>query len=259
LPSAGVPAEPGQICSVGVEPVESGLAAHVTLEKLGGADDLSQATGLCVIDAALEPRVIGEPVIEVIDASHSALLQMSVSGLTKVAGGWSFSASFPAPLELQADGWARMTVRTAFELDCAPEPTTRVVHAATDVHVCLENGQVEWASSGESCTVCRIIAEMAPSPIVPEPTPDDLPLARALRLRIVELARVSNTVVLWAENDGGDDLEYEWHASGGQVQRLSPDVVAWTLQEGMPAPFIQVAISGPDALAVSSFGFNEAA
>jgi hypothetical protein len=104
--------------------------------------------------------------------------------------------------------------------------------------------------------VCRIIAEMAPSPIVPDKAADELPLGRVLRARIIELARISNTVVLLAENDGGEGLEYEWHVSAGRVERLAPDVIAWTLAEGMAAPYAQAAIWNADAAAVASFAFN---
>jgi hypothetical protein len=100
---------------------------------------------------------------------------------------------------------------------------------------------------------------MAPSPIVPDKGADGLPLARALRLRIVELARVGSTVVLLAENDGGAGLDYEWHPSDGRIEQLAPDVVAWTVAEGMAAPFIQAAVWGADAAAVTSWAWNEAA
>src|SRR5439155_10591887 len=95
--------------------------------------------------------------------------------------------------------YARMTVRTTLELRCTPDTVTRVVHAAMDVHLCVSDRDFtapEWVSAGDQCTVCRIIAEMAPSPIIPDKRSDGLPLARALRLRVVELARVSNAVVL---------------------------------------------------------------
>ena len=137
-----------------------------------------------------------------------------------------------------------------------------MIHAAMDIHLCFSDHDFktpEWVSAGDQCTVCRIIAEMAPSPIVPEKCADGLPLARALRLRLVELARISNAVVLLAENDGGPNLEYEWHASAGRVDELAPDVVLWTLEEGMAAPFIQAAVFGADAAAVVSWAFNEAA
>ena len=97
---------------------------------------------------------------------------------------------------------------------------------------------------------------MAPSPIVPDKHDDELPLARALRLRVVELARISNKVVLLAENDGGAGLEYEWHPSVGTLERLSPDIVIWTLEEGMPSPFIQAAVYSEDAAAVATYSFN---
>ena len=99
----------------------------------------------------------------------------------------------------------------------------------------------------------------APSPIVPDKHADELPLAQALRLRIVELARVSNTIVLLAENDGGEGLEYEWLPSAGRIERLDDDVIAWTLEEGTPDPFIQAAVYGKNAAAVASFAFNDRA
>jgi hypothetical protein len=209
--------------------------------------------------------VVGLPVIEVIDATMPELTNMQVQNLQKQPGGFSFQASFPGPLFISPETFStesvgRMTVRITLQLDCAPQPVTKVIHAATDIHVCKDGSEIAWVSSGDLCTVCRIIAEMAPSPIVPDETTDDLPLARALRLRVVELARISNTLVLLAEHDGGDGLDYQWHASaGGRVERLAPDVVAWTLEEGMTAPFIQAAVAGPAALAVASYGFNEAA
>lgn len=265
LPPEGVPAEPGQICAVSAVPVPSGRAAHVTLLKLGTGPDLAQASGFVEIDPDLFPLVIGQPTLEVIDATHPALSQMQITSLVKQSGGWAFQASFPGPLFIEPSGFTnlspgRMTVRIAFEVDCSPNGPSKVVHAATDIHVCQGEGQIEWVSSGDSCTVCTIIAEMAPSPIVPDGARnDDLPLARALRLRIVELARISNTLVLLSEHDGGDGCEYEWQASAGRVERLAPDIVAWTLEEGMAAPFIQVAVHGPSALGVASHGFNEAA
>jgi hypothetical protein len=259
LPPEGVPALPGQICSATVEPVVSNRAARVTLQKLGPQRDLQSATGFIEIDPNLVDRVVGEPLIEVVDTTVPQLASMQVSAITAEAGGYSFDVAFPEPFSGSSDGYARMTVRVSLELDCEPPAQTRVVHAATDIHICLSEDDYTWVSSGDQCVVCRVIAEMAPSPIVPDKAYDELPLARAMRLRVIELARISNTVILLAENDGGEGLEYEWHASAGSVARLAPDVVAWTLSEGMPDPFIQAAVSGPSAVAVASFAFNEAA
>jgi hypothetical protein len=257
LPPEGTPAEPGQICSATMDPVDSNRAARVTLTW--GAD-FQTAQGFVAIDPALEPRIIGLPIIEELDTNDPFLQGMQVSMITKQAGGFSFLATWPAPIRYAyyGDGYSRLTIRVTLELRCDPNPS-RMVHAVTDIHLCDGDQGIVWVSSGDRCTVCRIIAEMAPSPIVPDKQADDLPLARAMRLRIVELARISNSLVLLAENDGGEGLEYEWHVSAGRLEQLAPDVVVWTLEQGMPDPLIQTAVWGEHSAAVASFAFNEAA
>src|SRR5262249_4732002 len=155
------------------------------------------AAGFVTVEPSLLAQVVGLPVVEVIDASVPGLDQMQVSMMTAQAGGFAFQASWPG---FQATpGVTRMTVRTTLELTCDTPGLTRVLHAAMDVHLCNKDYRAfEWVSSGDACTVCGTIAEMAPSPIIPDKKADGLPLARALRLRVVELARVSDAVVLLA-------------------------------------------------------------
>lgn len=256
LPPEGMPAKPGEICSVALDPVDSNLSARVTFTQ--GSTGLK---GSVSFDPNVAGRVVGVPVIDVLDASDPALMNLQFGPLTKIAGGFSFDVLFKTPVTLQA-GYSRVTVRTTFDVGCGPDGGgAKQVHASTDIHVCTADfsGGFAWVSSGDYCTVCRIIAEMAPSPIVPDKGADGLPLARALRLRVVQLARVSNRVVLLAENDGGDGLEYEWHPSAGSVERLAPDVVVWTVAEGMAAPFMQLAVLGDTEAAVATWSWNEAA
>jgi hypothetical protein len=256
LPAEGVPAEPGQICSSPPVPVVSNRAARMTLS--GFALGAQTADGFLEIDPDLEASVLGAPTIQIIDASHPSLLDFSVSALTKVPGGFSFQASWNSAPPVDYDGFSRMTAMIELELSCPPPAASRLVHAAHDLHLCLGDGDGEWVSSGDQCVVCKIIAEMAPSPIVPDRLSDGLPLAQALRLRIVELCRVASAVVLFAENDGGPELEYEWHPSCGRIEQLAPDIVAWVLEPGMDAPFMQVAVCGEAGAAVASFAWNEA-
>jgi hypothetical protein len=254
IPAEGMPIEPGQVCAATVEPVESNRAALVTLER--SAASLEMVTGTVAIDPAVS--VLGTPSVEVLDATHPALLSLQLSPLEPSTGGFTFQGSFPAPLGLDAAyGFERMTLRVTLEAAC--DGGSRQVHAVTDVHLCMIENEPAWASSGQSCCVCRIIAEMAPSPIVPDKHSDELPLAQALRLRIVELARIANTIVLFAENDGGEGLDYEWLPSAGRIERLADDIIAWTLDEGTPDPFVQAAVYGKDAAAVASFAFNDRA
>jgi hypothetical protein len=258
LPAEGVPTAPGQVCTVAVDPAESNHAARVVLTK--DASGIQSAHGFVSVDPSLQGRVIGLPVLEVLDSTDPALKNAVISDVRPENGGFSFHVSWNTAPTITRDGYTRLTFRTTLVVECGADGgVTRSVHAATDVHLCASGQDVEWVSSGDRCVVCRIIAEMAPSPIVPDKKIDDLPLARVLRLRIVELARVANTVVLLAENDGGAGLDYEWHPSTGHVARLAPDVVAWTVNEGDTSPLIQAAVSGEALAAVASWSWNEAA
>jgi hypothetical protein len=255
VPPPGVLAIPGQICAVMSEPVESNTSARVTLMKLAS---LEQASGVIAVAPDIEASIVGVPSVTVIDATIDLLKEMQASALVPVPGGFTFDASWPNPLPIIPDGFARMTVEVAFEIVCdATTGETRKVTSITHVHLCLdETGHSEWASSGDECTVCDIIAEMAPSPIVPDAAHDDLPLARALRLRVVPLARIGKSLVLLAENDGGDGSEYEWHPSNGTLRALEPDIVLWTPEDD--DAFIQAAVATSTAMAVASYSLREA-
>jgi hypothetical protein len=254
LPPAGVPAEPGQICAATMTPVDSNRAAHVQLEAVNGSP--GSVTGTIVIAPSLLGMVVGTPEITVIDATDPALLDFAVSDVLPNPSGFGFRGRWPGPVVFRDRDMTRITVRVAFEAACEDAP--QLVHAVTDVHLCdLDGLPSQWVSSGSVCTVCRIIAEMAPSPIVPDAGADGLPLGRVLRLRVVELARVAGTVVLLAENDGGDDVQYEWSASVGTIEPLAPDVIALHASEGMAGPFVQVAAFADDAAAVASWTFND--
>jgi hypothetical protein len=258
IPDPGVPADPGTICSVMMQPVASNQAARVTLTKFSMSLHLAQ--GFVEIPAALDGQILGVPVIEAIAApNYPQLLDMQVTNVTPVAGGFTFDAEWPAPLQVPPDFWAELEVRTTFTIPCGAVGDSRVVESITFIHLCQEEDDVAWVSSGDECNTCSIIAEMAPSPIVPDKAEDGLPLARAVRLRLVPLARIGRAVVLLAENDGGDGAEYEWDASAGELQRLAPDVVLWRLPEGRGSQRLQAAVLGDEGAAVASFAWEEAA
>jgi hypothetical protein len=251
LPDEGVPAEPGQICAASMMPVVSGRAALVSFDTV----EARAFTGRLTLAPGLAGRSVGTPTFQVLDATTPQLASLVFSDIQGTAEGYSFTASPASQFSLAGSDTQRISILAAFEVQC--DGHTQLVHSVTDVYFCQDRNEISWASSGESCCVCRVIAEMAPSPIVPGDVDDDLPLARALRLRIVELARVSDVVVLLAEHDGGADLDYEWLATTGEVERLTPDVVVWHLREGMPDPLIQAAVVGPASAAVASFAFND--
>jgi hypothetical protein len=250
-----VPAEPGQICAQNPPSVVSNTAARVTLTKYSQALEL--AMGFVAIAAPLDGTVVGTPVIEVVSAPPP-LQGMVISDVQPTAGGFTFHAEWPQMLSLQPESWLSMVVKTTFTSQCGPSPSDmRTVEATTTIHLCYEekqpgDKQLTWISSGDECKVCDIIAEMAPSPIVPGKRSDDLPLARALRLRVRPIAKVGRSVVMLAENDGGEGVDYSWRASGGELHQLSPDVVVWTPpSEGGPY-LLQAAVTGEHTAGVAS-------
>jgi hypothetical protein len=250
LPPPGIAAAPGQICAVSTEPVRSNRAARVTLAKAGA--DINVVQGHIAIEPMLAGQVVGFPTLTVLEANAPVLASLQVSEMAPEPGGFTFRGTWTEPLVLSS--WAQMTLKATFEIACdADAQDLRTVEALTAVHLCLDQSSFQWVSSGDQCTICRIIAEMAPSPIVPDKIPDGLPLGRAIRLRLVELARVGDTVVLLAENDGGADLEYEWQAGSGAIQKLAPDVVAWAVPSGAGPHHVQAAVFGRLGAAVASY------
>lgn len=134
-----------------------------------------------------------------------------------VPRGVAADARFAAP-----QSWVSMVVKTTFTSQCGPGPNdTRTVESSTTIHLCFEekqpaDKQLTWVSSGDECKVCDIIAEMAPSPIVPDKREDELPLARAPPAAACPITHVGRAVALLAENDGGTDVDYAWRVSGGE-------------------------------------------
>src|SRR4030095_8216884 len=114
VPPEGVPATPGDICSV-MGPVESNNAARVTLLK--DPQSVSLASGQVTIAPALLPDVIGLPTIEVVRSPLPGLMQMTVSNVAPNTAGFSFDAQWPMQ-PLEPDQNAMMIIRTSFDLAC---------------------------------------------------------------------------------------------------------------------------------------------
>jgi hypothetical protein len=247
LPPPGVPARAGQICAA-MSPVDSPDAARVTLVKYSQAQHL--AMGSVAVPAAVLTEVVGLPTVEVVETEVPELQMASITNVAPAMNGFSFHAEW-APFSLTPLAYVRMRLRTTLTVRCDPMGIdTREVHADTWIHLCFEDGDVTWVSSGDNCQTCDVVAEMAPCPIVPDKTEDGLPLAQALRVRLVVVARVGNTMVVWAEHDGGAGMDVDWQVSGGELVPIDADVVAWTPPPG--AQQIVCAVQGEDAAAVAT-------
>jgi hypothetical protein len=248
IPPPGTAADPGQLCAV-PSPVTSNVAARVTLSDYDR--DKSTAKGFIAVAPAVEPTIVGLPTI-VVSAKSIYLDDMVVTNMTKVAGGFQFDASWPDGVPY--GGSVQMTVETTLTISCADGGTT-TVQALTKIDLCCDpEVGYEWVSSGDACTVCQVIAEMAPSPIVSDKRGDDLPLGMVVRLRVVEVARAGRHVLLFADNDAGAAAKYEWRVSEGSLEHISDDVMLWTLPEKTNGtPFGQVAVWNDAGAAVENF------
>jgi len=258
LPEAGKPAVAGEICTVDVEPVISNGAARVSLTVVDG-DPRAPALGTLILEPALRDQVRGAPVLKIVAATDSRLLDAVISPLEPTDDGYSFTVTWPTGANLRDSDMTRVSFRTAFELSC--DTGGRLVEALTEVHLCggfsggFATVPTTWASTGDMCVVCNIIAELAASPIIPDHKASALPLGQAMRARIVELARVRHSVVLFAENDGGEATHYDWHATGGTLEHIADDVVVFRSDGTTPAPSLQVAITNDDGVAVVSYAY----
>jgi hypothetical protein len=246
VPPEGVPADAGQICSVVMGPVESNQAARFTLVKDPQA--LHLAKGELTVDPSLLSDVVGLPTIEVVASPLAELQQMVATNVSPTSSGFSFDAEWP-PFQLEPSDATVMVLRATFDLACPPNQTQQV-EAHTHVNLCDEPDDVAWVSSGDECTICGIIAEMAPSPIVPDRSSDAIALGQVIRLRLVIVARIGASLLLLAEHDGGADVDYEWQVSGGELVPVTRDIALWTPPLG---GVLQVAVTSEDGAAVASY------
>lgn len=254
LPLPGVVADPGQICAVVQPPVSSNTAARVTLTQFSPSQQT--ATGFVAIAPLIAASILGPPTITVPASTNPAFASMQISSVVQISGGYSFKATWSAKLPSGYGG--QMTVKTAFNIDCG-DGGTQAVESITKIDLCIDGDTVDWVSSGDACTVCSVIAEMAPSPIVSDNRGDDLPLGRVIRIRVVEVARAGRQVLLFAENDAGEGANFEWRTSGGTLERIADDVMLWSMpEEGGDWPFGQVAVWNEAGAVVENFVWGAA-
>jgi hypothetical protein len=247
FPDPGTPAQLDQVC-LAPSPVISAAAATLTFTDY---DPVFQtARGTITVPNDILGAVVGLPTLH---SPNSAMGQPIVSNLVKVPGGFELDVRWPN-IEPRQELESSMLLEVDLPIRC-PDGSLAIVTGRTYVARCHGDraGEFVLAVGGNECTTCTVIAEMAPTPIVSDNRGDDLPLGRVIGLRVRELARFGNRVVLLAENDGGKDTFYEWRISGGEIEHLAADVVLWTVPASETQPFGQVAVWNDDGAAVENF------
>lgn len=255
LPPEGVPATVEQLCArPGQDVVESGWAARVTLVF----DAFDRATGRVDLAPELIGHVVGIPELT---ATGGDLPSVAFADIAADGDGFSFTASWQEFIDTNVP-FVEIVVRVLFQVDCDVGPNTgpaRDVESRHSLYLCNDGGAFHWISAGENCRACAIIAEMAPSPIVPMPRASELPLGGVMRLAIRVMTRVGGDLVLLAEHDRGANAEYAWSATAGHIEQVDGDVVIWRVPRGAPGPhMIQVAAETADAAGVASLRWEGA-
>jgi hypothetical protein len=247
LPPPGVMPDTSVICAVNTSPVISNAAARVTL--LGFVADGGSTKGHIAVAPSTLGSVLGTPQLTItsVDVDASAAF---VTNIVPVSDGFTFDIALP--LSTSSGNVVSFSIKVIFLLDCGKATP---VESTTTVDLCWKRQERVWVSSGDLCTDCVIIAEMAPSPIPSDNRGDELPLGRVVRLRVVELATSGRMRLLFAENDAGDGARYEWRVSAGSIHKIADDIVLWTLAEDFAAdePFGQVGVWNDDGAAVENF------
>jgi hypothetical protein len=257
LAEAGTFPDLASLCAA-APPVVSGDAVTVALAGYDAA--AATSNGLIAVQPGLLAALVGDPLV----AFSPAVL--TAGPLAPTSSGYAFTARGAVQPGQQVQ--VTVTLHLACGGDSGVDAGLQTVASTAVLDLCVApatpdaapQGPLAWRSSGESCLLCcPIVAEMAPTPILADGRGDDLPLAHALRLRVAGLAHAGRQVLLCAQNDAGPDAGYEWRVSGGTLERITDDIVVWTLPDASDAsPFGQVAVWNDAGAAVENFYWSAA-
>jgi len=148
-PEPGVDATVEQICLQETEPVVSNLAAHLTLDFI--EEDPLYATGQISIAPDLVGHVIGLPTIEVACPYEEEFEEVEISDIAEDEWYYTFNAAWA----VDSPGWIVTFFFTVIlEIECDSE-SSRIVESLEYVDLCYwQNGDWQWASSGQTCYYC---------------------------------------------------------------------------------------------------------
>ncbi len=242
LPPEGELASPEVLCAGVLEqPAESGWAARVTVEPTPTGH-----VGHVTVAESLRGSVVGLPTVRVVE-NHPAAAP-TLGSVTAASDGYRFEMTFSGT---SPEG--RIVLETRFQVGCGQD--AREVRALTALYECTG----EWLSSGDECSDCATICEMAPAPIRPSGSDDRSALSEALRLGVRVLGRVHGALALLAEHGSGPGFAYDWSAEDGELLWTDGDVALWRPPPEHGSHVVQVTARGPRAAAVATLHWSQGA
>ncbi len=256
-PQDGVLPDPESLCASVWDTVRSNRAARVTLNVNSQAFNL--ATGRIELVNGLQDRIIGLPTITVIDAQPDELNKALVTDVAALGRGFTFNIEFPESAWLEPGlaeitGIAEITAEVVLEVMCDDSSNdTQMVESATYIHLCENKDHLDWVSSGDVCTICHEINEIAASPLPTSCGEDSAALSGSPRVEIIPVARYGRSLVLFAEHWGVEkSLSFSWSASKGSISGEDQSGVIWELPTDPGPHMIQVAVKGSNSAAVAT-------
>ena len=245
LPGGDTPADAAAVCQWGGALPSNVPAARVTLQY--DSNTPSHATGTITV----APEILaaaGYVGVLAVTADTAA-----ISNLTRVANTYTFDMNLTnGALSLGMS----LTFQVTLDFACSPAmSSTRQLQTATNVVLCGYYGNPNWVSTGDTCTTCYPMAEMAAQLMpAPEREPDGVALPGELNINIAPVAREGRIVVLMVQKPSDTpELSLTWRASGGQLLLAADDVAVWTLPDEPGPHQVQVAALAGQSASIATY------
>jgi hypothetical protein len=263
-PAAGVSPTVSAVCTPQVNRVESYRAGRVTLDLQGVG--LNSALGRIEVAPGLAPLSAALPRIVVEAAKPSEIGNATVTDIVKTSSGFSFKISWPISLSSYHTGWdpPSLTIRVYLEVLCDQDADsgtrTVVVESITYFNLCAGPDHPIWVASGDQCTSCDSVCEMAAIPIVPTVGPDELALPSALSAEIVPIVEVSRSLTLFIDHRGArGPVRYAWKITAGTLSSNDQSETVWELPSDPGPHLVQVAVYDGDSAVVAALRWTRTA
>ena len=246
LPSGATPADAAALCQWGGALPSNVPAARVTLQY--DSNTPSHATGTITVAPEILAAGGGYVGVSAVTADGA-----TISNLTRVNQNYTFDANLTNG---NPSLGSALTFQVTLDFTCSPTmSSTRELTAATYVTLCGYTANLNWVSSGDTCTNCYPMLEVAAQLMpAPEREPDGIPLPGELNIQISPVAREGRTIVLMVQKPSdAHELSLTWRSSGGQLLLAADDVAVWTLPDEPGPHQVQVAALAGQSASIATY------
>ncbi|MDD5308965.1 MAG: hypothetical protein PHU25_16750 [Deltaproteobacteria bacterium] len=257
-PPDGIAPDHAALCASDVPVAESNKAATVTLEP--ATWDPVSADGQIAIAAGLAGRIVGLPVITILEAVPEELTDAVVSDVAAAGDGFSFHVEFPSSTGI-APGDAEIVMKVFVEVDCADlSGDTQMIEATTYLHLCDGADNPIWVASGGECTVCSEVCEKIACPLPASRGQGPAALSGSPQAEIVPGAIHGRSVALSVRHrDTEGAASYSWKVSGGTLTGREEAEVVWELPIDPGPHLVQVAVRDGSSATVATLRWRHRA